>query len=137
MSCHKTTLSDERVMELFWCIPDHELNDSARKYMTEDLFNTLEESFSIPPAEPGYIGDEEFLGYFIHGNGGYPSADERDVQILTCSLQDKTHAEARLLYQYWGESYIHRLSLVRENGKWILDDFDGKKARCKEYNRSH
>lgn len=132
MSCQKSTLTDERIIELLWCIPDHGFSDTARKYMTEDLYNTLEESFSIPPSCPGYIGDEEFLFYFIHGNGGIPSYEDRHPSVRVLSFTDETHAEARVKY-----SGVHKLSLVFENGRWVLDDFDNKKYQCKEYNRTH
>lgn len=140
-SCQKSTLTDERIIELLWCIPDHGLSDTAEKYMTEDLYYTLEEAYSIP-TDPEYIGDEEFLYYFMTGNGMMP--DERDAEIIVSSMQDETHAEARVICTLWEKEFedykeksMHKLSLFFENGAWKLDDFDNQKARCKEYNRTH
>ncbi len=59
----------ERVLELCQFIPDHGLNPEARDYMTPEFFGALSEAFDAPVVDYGEIGDNEWLWYFVTGNG--------------------------------------------------------------------
>ena len=58
----------ERAAELCKYIPDHELREESRDYMTEDFYNVLDTMFNHLPEFEAM--DHEWLYYFVTGNGG-------------------------------------------------------------------
>lgn len=128
-----------RVLELCRYIPDHVLKPEAKEAMTPEFFRALSEAFDAPVADYTEIGDNEWLWYFVTGNGG----SEPVYGVKSVSLTDKNAARAVItVRQSWDgvvdpkeapKEYV--VSLKRVNTQWLLDDFDGKKAECMAYVR--
>jgi hypothetical protein len=132
----KTNLTD-RTLELCQYIPDHELKPEAKEAMTPDFFRALSEAFDAPVADYGEIGDNEWLWYFVTGNGG--SEPVYSVKSVTQTTWNSARAIVTVL-QRWDDGTETdakkcEVLLKRIDGKWLLDDFDGKKAECHSYVR--
>ena len=78
---HKKNASDTPedinalIPELVKHIPDGEIPADAEEYFTPEYYSLLKQAWSVPEPEEG-IGDEEFLNYFIEGNGDCPGNHE-------------------------------------------------------------
>ena len=127
----------ERALELCQFIPDHGLNPEATDYMTPEFFGALSEAFDAPVVDYGEIGDNEWLWYFVTGN----DAATPEFTVKSISLVDETHAVATIAVQkrsditqeLFDEVAEYPVEMVRVDGQWLLDDFDGKKAECNQY----
>ena len=127
----------ERVLELCQYIPDHGLKPEARDYMTPEFFGALSEAFDAPVVDYGEIGDNEWLWYFLTGN----DAATPEFTVKSISLVDETHAVATIAVrnrsdvtqELFDEIAEYLIEMVRVGGRWLLDDFDGKKAECVDY----
>jgi len=126
----------ERANELCQYIPDHELLEQSRDYMTPDFYAVLDTMFYRLPAHEAM--DHEWLYYFVTGNGGTIA----DYEVQTVTLTDADHAVATILVrQTWEDGSFdpesdveeHRLDMERVNGVWLMADFDGHKADCIRY----
>ncbi|MBQ3813147.1 MAG: hypothetical protein II841_06220 [Bacteroidales bacterium] len=132
----QTDLS-ERTLELCEYIPDHVLKPEAEKAMTPEFFRALSEAFEAPVADFVEIGDNEWLGYFVTGNGGTVPV----YSVKSVSETGKDAARAVIVVsERWEDgseagSAEYEVLLKRVDGKWLLDDFDGKKAECQAYVR--
>lgn len=128
-----------RVLELCRYIPDHVLKPEAKEAMTPEFFRALSEAFDAPVADYMEIGDNEWLWYFVTGNGG----SEPVYGVKSVSLTSKDSARAVITVRQSWEGVIdpkenpkeYVVMLKRTNGRWLLDDFDGKKAECLAYVR--
>lgn len=128
-----------RVLELCRYIPDHVLKPEAKEAMTPEFFRALSEAFDAPVADYMEIGDNEWLWYFVTGNGG----SEPVYRVKSVSLTSKDSARAVITVRQSWEGVIdpkenpkeYVVMLKRVNGRWLLDDFDGKKAECLAYVR--
>lgn len=123
----------ERAEELCQYIPDHELLEKSKDYMTEDFYNVLDTMFYRLPEHEAM--DHEWLYYFVTGNGGTMA----DYTVVGVELTDKTHAVATInVRQKWEDGSFdentdieeHKLYMEKVNGKWLMSDFDGHKADC-------
>ena len=121
-----------RANELCAYIPDHELLEKSRDYMTSDFYAVLDTMFNMPEFE---AMDHEWLYYFVTGNGGTIV----DYEVLSVKKTDATHAVATILVrQKWEDGSFdetsdieeHSMLMERVNGKWLMADFDGHKADC-------
>ena len=120
--------------ELCAYIPDHELLEKSRDYMTSDFYAVLDTMFYRLPEHEAM--DHEWLYYFVTGNGGTIA----DYEVLSVVKTDATHAVATILvHQVWPEGITgedddepeeHRLYMERVNGQWLMSDFDEHKADC-------
>ena len=127
----------ERVLELCQYIPDHSLKPEAKDYLTPEFFRALSEAFDAPVVDYGEIGDNEWLWYFVTGN----DAATPEFTVKSISLVDETHAVATIAVQsrsditqeLFDEVAEYPVEMVRVDGQWLLDDFDGKKAECVDY----
>ena len=135
-ACQKNQTLEERAAELCAYIPDHELLEKSRDYMTEDFYAVLDTMFYRLPEHEAM--DHEWLYYFVTGNGGTIA----DYEVVKVEQTDKDHAVATIsVRQVWEngsfdpESDIeeHVLSMERVNGKWLMADFDDHKADCIRY----
>ena len=137
--CQPTTFLTDRTLELCQYIPDHVLKPEAKEAMTPDFFRALSEAFNAPVADYGEIGDNEWLWYFVTGNGG----SEPVYSVKSVSQTDKDSARAIItVRQKWEDGSFaeedtkeYEVLLKRVDGQWLLDDFDGKKAACQAYVR--
>ena len=126
----------ERASELCAYIPDHELLEQSKHYLTEDFYAVLDTMFYRLPEHEAM--DHEWLYYFVTGNGGTIA----DYEVLSVNQTDDTHAVATILVrQKWEDGSFdeetdveeHRLYMERVNGEWLLSDFDEHKADCIQY----
>lgn len=123
----------QRAEELCRYIPDHELLERSRDYMTADFYAALDTMFNHLPEFEAM--DHEWLYYFVTGNGGTIA----DYKVTGVELTDDNHAVATLsVRQRWDDGSFdsasdveeHRLYMERVDGKWLMSDFDEHKADC-------
>ena len=123
----------ERAAELCKYIPDHELLEQSRDYMTEDFYNVLDTMFNLMPEFEAM--DHEWLYYFVTGNGGAIA----DFEVTGVEQQDNTHAVATIsVRQEWEDGSFdpssdieeHHLYMEKVDGRWLISDFDEHKADC-------
>ena len=135
-ACQKTQTLEERAAELCAYIPDHELLEKSRDYMTPDFYAVLDTMFYRLPQHEAL--DHEWLYYFVTGNGGTIA----DYEVVKVEQTDKDHALATIsVRQVWEDGSFdpesdieeHILSMERVNGKWLMSDFDDHKADCIRY----
>ena len=126
----------KRANELCQFIPDHELLERSKNYMTEDFYAVLDTMFYHLPEHEAM--DHEWLYYFVTGNGGTIA----DYEVQSVEKADETHAVATILVrQKWEDGSFdensdieeHRLYMERINGEWLMSDFDEHKADCIRY----
>lgn len=126
----------QRATELCQYVPDHELKEQSREYMTSDFYAVLDTMFNMPEHE---AMDHEWLYYFVTGNGGTIA----DYEVTEVEQTDATHAVATVIVrQMWedgsmacseedgAETEEHRLYMEKKDSKWLMSDFDGHKADC-------
>lgn len=127
-----TTLK-QRAEELCRYIPDHELREEAKGYMTADFYAVLDTMFNHLPEHEAM--DHEWLYYFVTGNGGTIA----DFTVTAVEQTDKDHAVATIsVRQQWEDGSFdsttdveeHKLYMERVDGQWLMADFDGHKADC-------
>ena len=129
----------ERTLELCRFIPDHVLKPEAKDAMTPEFFQALSEAYDAPVADYMEIGDNEWLWYFVTGNDG----SEPVYGVKSVSKTAKNKAQALITVRQKAddreepdaEAKEYEVLLKRIDGKWLLDDFDGKKAECHSYVR--
>ena len=123
----------ERAAELCKYIPDHELLEQSRDYMTEDFYAVLDTMFNRLPNHEAM--DHEWLYYFVTGNGGTMA----DFTVVAVEQTDKRHAVATInVRQVWEDGSfdpecdieVHQLEMEKVDGRWLMSDFDSHKADC-------
>ena len=125
----------ERAAELCKYIPDHELLEKSKDYMTADFYAVLDTMFNQLPEFEAM--DHEWLYYFVTGNGGTIA----DYEVVGVEKTDKTHAVATIkVRQKWEDGSFdentdveeHKLYMEKVDGQWRMSDFDGHKQDCIE-----
>ncbi len=123
----------ERADELCKYIPDHELLEQSKDYMTEDFYCVLDTMFNQLPEFEAM--DHEWLYYFVTGNGGTIA----DYTVVGVEKSDKSHAVATIsVRQKWEDGSFdentdieeHKLYMENVDGVWLMSDFDEHKADC-------
>lgn len=122
--------------ELCRYIPDHGIVSGSGSHMTADFLDALSEAFDAPDGSYGVERDNEWLYTLVTGNGGsIPYYEVVSVE------ENEGGATAKVsVRDLWeeggepeGEPRLHTMQMVREDGKWLISDFDGIKERCREY----
>ena len=86
----------QRAFELCKYIPDHQLLEKSRDYMTKDFYSVLDTMFYRLPEHEAM--DHEWLYYFVTGNGGSIA----DYEVAGVEKTDRTHAIATInVRQVW------------------------------------
>lgn len=125
-----------RAEELCKYIPDHELLEKSKEFMTADFYSVLDTMFYRLPAHEAM--DHEWLYYFVTGNGGTIA----DYTVTGVQKTDKTHAVATIsVRQMWEDGSFdenedieeHKLFMEKVNGVWLMCDFDEHKQDCIRY----
>ena len=125
----------ERAAELCQYIPDHELLEKSKDYMTADFYAVLDTMFNHLPEFEAM--DHEWLYYFVTGNGGTIA----DYEVVSVEQTDDTHAVATIkVRQKWEDGSFdetsdieeHKLYMEKVNDTWLMSDFDGHKQDCIE-----
>lgn len=123
----------ERAAELCQYIPDHELSEKSKDFMTADFYSVLDTLFNHLPEHEAM--DHEWLYYFVTGNGGTIA----DYEVVGVNQTDATHAIATIkVRQKWEDGSFdensdieeHRLYMEKVNGQWLISDFDEHKQDC-------
>ena len=126
----------KRADELCLYIPDHELLEKSKDFMTADFYAVLDTMFYRLPAHEAM--DHEWLYYFVTGNGGTIA----DYTVTGVQKTDKTHAVATIsVRQMWEDGSFdenedieeHQLYMEKVNGVWLMCDFDEHKQDCIRY----
>ncbi|MBP5662804.1 MAG: hypothetical protein J6X16_00845 [Bacteroidales bacterium] len=126
----------ERAAELCKYIPDHELLEQSKDYLTEDFYNVLDTMFNHLPQHEAM--DHEWFYYFVTGNGGTIA----DYTVVGVEQTDDTHAVATIsVRQKWEDGSFdestdveeHKLYMEKVGDVWLMCDFDGHKADCINY----
>lgn len=120
----------ERAKVLMESVPDHAFNPANKPAFTESYFNLLEEAWMVPVNSFEGIGPEEFLYYFVTGNGDCDCTSHPKT-ILDVKLLDDENALVKMNYIHED----HDMALHFENGNWVIADFDGTKDQLAEYIR--
>ena len=129
---------EERLMkradELCRYIPDHELLERSKDYMTEDFYTALDTMFHHLPEHEAM--DHEWLYYFVTGNGGTMA----DYEVKSVKKTDETHAIATIhVRQIWEDGSWadeendieeHYLYMEKAGKEWLMSDFDDHKKDC-------
>ena len=135
-ACQKSQTLEQRAAELCAYIPDHELLEKSRDYMTEDFYAVLDTMFYRLPQHEAL--DHEWLYYFVTGNGGTIA----DYEVVKVEQMNKDQAVATIsVRQVWEDGSFdpesdveeHTLLMERVNGQWLMADFDDHKADCIRY----
>ena len=125
-----------RAEELCKYIPDHELLEKSKEFMTPDFYAVLDTMFYRLPAHEAM--DHEWLYYFVTGNGGTIA----DYTVTGVQKTDDTHATATIsVRQMWEDGSFdpssdieeHQLYMEKVNGQWLMCDFDDHKQDCIRY----
>ena len=125
----------ERAAELCQYIPDHELLEKSKDFMTADFYAVLDTMFNQLPEFEAM--DHEWLYYFVTGNGGTIA----DYEVAGVEKTDDTHAVATIkVRQKWEDGSFdentdveeHKLYMEKVDGQWLMSDFDGHKQDCIE-----
>ena len=125
-----------RAEELCQYIPDHELLEKSKEFMTADFYAVLDTMFYRLPAHEAM--DHEWLYYFVTGNGGTIA----DYTVTGVKKTDDTHAVATIsVRQKWEDGSFdettdieeHQLYMQKVNGQWLMSDFDEHKQDCIRY----
>ena len=125
----------ERAAELCQYIPDHELLEKSKDFMTADFYAVLDTMFNQLTEFEAM--DHEWLYYFVTGNGGTIA----DYEVASVEKTDKTHAVATIkVRQKWEDGSFdentdveeHKLYMEKVDGQWLMSDFDGHKQDCIE-----
>ena len=123
----------KRAAELCQYIPDHELLEKSKDYMTADFYAVLDTMFNQLPEFEAM--DHEWLYYFVTGNGGTIA----DYEVVGVEKTDNTHAVATIkVRQKWEDGSFdessdieeHKLYMEKVDGQWLMSDFDEHKADC-------
>ena len=126
--------------ELCRYIPDHELLEQSKNYMTADFYAVLDTMFNYLPDEEPL--EHEWLYYFVTGNGGTIA----DYTVTSVEQTDKDHAVATIsVRQQWEDgsfdestdTEVHELYMEKVDGQWLMSDFDGHKADCIRHIAGH
>ena len=131
------TSNEERLKQraevLCQYIPDHELLEMSKDYLTADFYAVLDTMFNHLPDEQPL--DHEWLYYFVTSNGGTIA----DYTVTAVEQTDDDHAVATIsVRQKWEDGSFdsttdveeHKLYMERVDGQWLMADFDGHKADC-------
>lgn len=117
-------------------IPDHELLEQSKDYLTADFYAVLDTMFNHLPEHEAM--DHEWLYYFVTGNGGTIA----DYTVVDVKQLDKTHAVATIsVRQQWEDGSFdstsdieeHKLYMEKLDGQWLMSDFDEHKQDCINY----
>ena len=110
-------------------VPDHEFDPSIKPYFNADYFSLLEESWAVPIDDIVGIGENEWLYYFMTGNGGDEEFMDHSKNILEAVVMDDYNAWVQMEYL----DRVHDIVMHFENGDWVISNFDGTKDQMGRY----
>ena len=120
----------ERAKMLIEFVPDHVFDQSIKPVFTGDYYKLLEEAWAVPVYDNGVIGENEWLYYFMTGNGDCECSSHPKT-ILDLKVLDDDSAWVKMNYIHQD----HDMVLHFEDGDWVIADFDGTKDQLADYIR--
>ena len=106
----------DQAMKLIDFVPDHAFDPSIKPAFTESYFNLLEEAWTVPVYDFGIIGDDEWLYYFMTGNGG-----------CECTSHPKTVDNVKVLDD---ENALVKMNYIHEDHDMALHAQGPQCRRC-------
>lgn len=139
----KETFSVEEINKtisgLIQYIPDHRIDESIKPHYTEEFFTLLQKAWNVPSPEDG-IGDEEFLYFFIEGNGDcYASINgtEHECKNFKTKIDGNTVVSTFDYVHGPDEIDSHTITLKKVGNSWLIDDWDDNKKAVAEFLKSN
>lgn len=120
----------ERAQKLIDFVPDHEFDPASAPAFSKEYFSLLEEAWTFPTDDLLGIGSDEWLYYFLTGNGDCDCASHPKT-VKSLAVMNESVAKVKMNYIH----NDHDMTLVFVDGDWVIDDFDGTKAELEEYNQ--
>ena len=114
----------ERAKYIFEKVPDHDSTIDSTIF-SEDFYNVVKEAIEIDDkweAEGDLSGEGIHYWYSGQDGGGKDG-------LVGVYVKEKSKTKAIVVAQYreWNSVKLHKMSLICENGSWVLDDWDGTK----------
>lgn len=120
----------EEFLELLKAIPDHGINPGSEKYFTPQYYALLQQAWAVPSDAIGQIGSDDWLYYFVSGNGDWDG--QFDYSISRC-----TDSGGLVLVEFYlnqsGQRLKHTLTLQRQGRQWLIADYDNTCQKMKDY----
>ncbi len=123
------TPTEVEVRHIVSLIPDHGISPDTKTVCTETYYDLLSHAWAIPSDGIGEIGNEEWLYYFITGNGGCDDTYVDNIRIEANGAYAYVHFEV----EDCGWTKGHSMELVNEEGTWLIANFDSTKAELVKY----
>lgn len=120
--------NQEEVLHLISVIPDHKIFPHTQEFFTPEYYSALSEAWALPSDAIGEIGSDEWLYYFISGNG-----DCDDFRIENISLTSGNPILVTFTTYHCGMADTHTLHLQRLHRHWVVADFDSTLTQLKQY----
>lgn len=118
----------DRAKKLCAYIPDHEMLEKSKEYLTPDFYAILDTMFYRLPNHEAM--DHQWEHFFVTGYGN-PITDYTVTGIV---MTDDTHAIATIsVVDETSETEEHFLHMEKAGRKWLMSDFDGHKQDCIRY----
>lgn len=128
-STQPTPPTQEEVVELIAAIPDHEFVSNTKEAYTSEYYTQLSRAWAVPSDAIGEIGTDEWLYYFISGNGGCEDFRIENINILT----HHRRSTVRFVVFECGSSNSHTMELKYDKKAWRIADYDNTLRQLKEY----
>lgn len=128
LSCTKD-ITNAYIEHLVACIPNHALDTSVSGVYTQEYYSLLAEAWAIPTDNPGGIGSEERLYYFMSGNG----EDYKDVEVQSKQVNgNKVQVKFNCIYND-KSLQEHTLELLYVNNCWLIANLDSTQSMLYDY----
>ena len=124
-------VQETEIERLIACIPDHTLDQSPAEAFTKTYYSLLTEAWDVPSDNPGGIGSEEWLHYFLTGNGGDSCAPR-----LFDFHQNGPYAQVGFVCDSVSSELVpneHTVDSQFDGTRWVIADFDGTTEKLYSY----
>lgn len=122
--------SAEQFLELLKAIPDHGINPGSEEYFTPQYYSLLQQAWAVPSDAIGQIGSDDWLYYFVSGNGDWDG--QFNYSITRCADSGNFVLIEFYLNQS-GQEREHTLTLLRQGSRWLIADYDNTLQQMQQY----
>ena len=124
-------LTEERFQELASNIPDHIRNKLSESFFTAEYCAAWQEAWNIPDGGLGGIGMNEFMFYFVCGNG---PCDSHQYKLDSVSIiGDTAFVDFEIVHMWDRGNTPHTFKLVVCNSQWVIADYDTTLSEMTNY----
>lgn len=124
-----------RIEQACRSIPDYtgpQKRLSLDKGLTLKLRSLYRDALAVPTDEPGGIGSEEFLYYWLHTTqDANPATD--GIKKVTIDSRTPDRILAYVTFSNCDDISHHKVTLIKQDDKWMIDDFDNMKRKMSDY----